>query len=244
MSRKINRIVFATQKGGVGKSTLATMLASYMYFVKDHSVVVIDADSPQHTIKKLRNRELERFKQDEAMMRAFTESGKDQIYPITECRMDHVFERPAPDRPSTFEKASHPTINADTIIIDTPGSVAIEGMGTILRNVDRVVVPLEPEEMSLVSATEFLTALGSISAKHKEAPKPIAFWNKVLWRSHQEIITAQNEAFRAAGVTVLTNYIPYSVKMKRTETRSTIFPINFRSVDLSSFMEELYQTSK
>ena len=244
MSEKINRIVLATQKGGVGKSTIATMLASYMYFVKDHSVVVIDADSPQHTIKKLRDRELARFKQDEAMMRAFTESGKSQIYPITESRMDHVFERPAPDRPSTFEKASHPKIDADTVIIDTPGSVAIEGLGNILRNVDRVIIPLEPEEMSLVSATEFLTALGSIGSNQKERPKPIAFWNKVLWRSHEELVTAQNEVFRAAGIHVLTNYIPYSVKLKRTETRSTIFPVNFRAIDLSGFMEELYQTTK
>ena len=57
-------------------------------------------------------------------------------------------------------------------------------------------------------------------------------------------MTAQNEIFRAAGIHVLTNYIPYSVKLKRTETRSTIFPVNFRSIDLSGFMEELYQTTK
>lgn len=244
MSKKINRIALANQKGGVGKSTIATMLASYMYFVHDHSVVLIDGDSPQHTTKKLRDRELARFKEDEDLMRAFAKSGRDQIYPITAAKMGHVFERPAPDQLSVFEKASHPKIAADTVIIDTPGSVAIEGLGTILKSVDRVIIPLEPEEMSMVSAAEFLTALRSISSIQQGAVKPVAFWNKVLLRSHQDFMTAQGEVLRAAGVHVLNNYIPYSVKVKRTEVRSTIFPVNFRSIDLSNFMEELYQTVK
>ena len=244
MSEKINRIAIATQKGGVGKSTIATILASYMYFVKDHGVVIIDADHPQHTIKKLRKRELERFKQDESLVKAFTSTGKGQVYPIADSRMVDVFERPTPEQASTFEKASLPQIGADTIIIDTPGSVAIEGLGTILKNVDQVIVPLEPEEMSLVSTAEFLVALGRIASDQTHRIKPIAFWNKVLLRSHADIMQTQGEVFRAAGVHVLENYIPYSVKMKRTETRSTIFPVNFRSLDLSGFMDELYSTAK
>jgi len=242
MSKQINSIAFANQKGGVGKSTLATILASYMYFRRDHGVVFIDADHPQHSTKKLRTRELARFKEDEALMKAFSETGKDQIYPIAESRMVDVFDRPAPDRPSTFEKASLPKIGADTVIIDTPGSVAIEGLGTILRNVDRVVIPLEPEEMSLMSSAEFVGALFRIASSQQQAIRPIAFWNKVTLRSHHETIDTQNKVFRAAGIHVLENYIPYSVKMKRTQTRSTIFPVDFRSLDLSAFMEELYQS--
>ena len=245
MNRSINRIVVANQKGGVGKSTFATMLASYMYFRENHQVVFIDGDYPQHSTKKLRNRELERFKQDEDLMRAFSATGKEQIYPITNSQMVHVFERPAPDQPSTFEKASHPQIGADTIIIDTPGSVAIEGLGTILQNVDSVVVPLEPEEMSLISTAEFLAALSRIGATGTNRQvRTIAFWNKVRLRSHRDMITSQNELFRKAGIHVLEHTVPYSVKMKRSETRSTIFPIDFRSFDLSAFMNELYQATQ
>ena len=240
MSRKINRIVFATQKGGVGKSTMATMLASYMYFRQNHQVVVIDADHPQHSIKKLRNREMESLKEDEDQQRAFMKSGREQVYPIANSKMVDVFQRPSPDQPSTYEKASLPAIGADTIIIDTPGSVAIEGLGTILENVDHVIVPLEPEEMILISSSEFLAALSRMKAVKERGVKPIAFWNKVRQGSHQELIDVQNEVFRAAGIHVLENHVPYSVKMKRNETRSTIFPVNFSAIDLNDFMNELY----
>ena len=240
MIKAINRIVFATQKGGVGKSTMATMLASYMYFRQHHQVVVIDADYPQHSIKKLRNREMESLRSDEDQQREFVKSGREQVYPIASSRMVDVFQRPATDQPSTYEKASLPEIGADTIIIDTPGSVAIEGLGTILENVDHVIVPLEPEEMSLISSSEFLGALSRIKAVRDRGVKPIAFWNKVRPRSHQELIDVQNEVFRAAGIHVLQHHVPYSVKMKRNETRSTIFPVNFQAIDLTHFFKELY----
>ena len=42
------------QKGGVGKSTLTTLLANIFYFQKDLSVAIIDADYPQQTIFKRR----------------------------------------------------------------------------------------------------------------------------------------------------------------------------------------------
>ena len=221
---------------------MATMLASYMYFRKDHRVVLIDADFPQHSIKKLRGREVQALAEDEETQRAFRQiSGKDQVYPIASSRMTDVFTQPSPDVPSTYMKASLPQLNTDTVIIDTPGSVAIEGLGTILENVDFVVIPLEPEEMSLVSSTEFIGALTRMEAVQRGVT-PIAFWNKVRERSHRELIDAQNEVFRSVGVHVLKNTIPYSVKLKRSDTRSTIFPVNFRSLDLNHFMEELYQT--
>ena len=240
MSKKINRIAFATQKGGAGKSTVATMLASYLYFVRNHQVVLIDADHPQHSIRRVRSLELEEFKRELAYQQEFVKTGKEQIYPITDSRMDHVFHRPAPDRPSTFEKASHPLIAADTVIIDTPGSVAVGGLRAVLENVDHIVVPLEPERMSLMSTVQFLGALQQLTASDPARNRPVAFWNKIRPASHREIMEAHTDEFERMGVRVLKNYLPYSVKMKRAETVSTIMPVDFRTLDVSPFMEELY----
>ena len=50
-------VAFATQKGGIGKSTVTALAASYLHNVQDHNVAVIDCDVPQHSIHGLRERE-------------------------------------------------------------------------------------------------------------------------------------------------------------------------------------------
>ena len=52
MDRPNNRplyLGFASQKGGVGKSTLAEVLASILYYEKDIPLVVVDCDGTQES---------------------------------------------------------------------------------------------------------------------------------------------------------------------------------------------------
>ena len=51
-------VSFANQKGGVGKSTLTVLLASYLYYELGVSVAILDCDSPQNSPGKERKREL------------------------------------------------------------------------------------------------------------------------------------------------------------------------------------------
>lgn len=39
-------VAFATQKGGIGKSTVTALAASYLHNVQGHNVAVIDCDRP------------------------------------------------------------------------------------------------------------------------------------------------------------------------------------------------------
>lgn len=41
-------IAFATQKGGIGKTTLTVLTASYLHYVKGYNVAVVDCDAPQN----------------------------------------------------------------------------------------------------------------------------------------------------------------------------------------------------
>ena len=45
-------VSFATQKGGVGKSTFTIYAASWLHYVKGLNVAVVDCDYPQHSIMK------------------------------------------------------------------------------------------------------------------------------------------------------------------------------------------------
>lgn len=234
-------IVFATQKGGVGKSTCLTLLASYLFFVQRASVVVIDADYPQHSLQHLRNVEKSQLGEDgdEEFQRQFLKYARTPVYPILSAKMAEVFDRTDPEQASPYEKASHPSVGADYVLIDTPGSLAVDGIVDLLRRVDKIVVPLEPEQMSLSSSSQFIAAVNAVVSPDERAGKLIAFWNKIRWRSHSDIVEGQNEYFRSKGVHVLDNYIPESVKLKRSDTRSTVLPINFSNLDLQDFMTEL-----
>ena len=48
---------FASQKGGVGKSTLAEVLASILYYEKGVSLFIVDCDDTQESFFKLRERD-------------------------------------------------------------------------------------------------------------------------------------------------------------------------------------------
>ena len=59
---KTRFVAFATQKGGIGKSTITALVANYFHNVKGYNVAVIDCDEPQYNLADLRDEELELIK--------------------------------------------------------------------------------------------------------------------------------------------------------------------------------------
>ena len=47
MSKETLFVAISNQKGGVGKSALSVVLASYFHFEKGLNVAIVDCDSPQ-----------------------------------------------------------------------------------------------------------------------------------------------------------------------------------------------------
>ncbi len=47
-TKEILKISFATQKGGVGKSTMTSLLASVLHYRLGYNVLIMDCDFPQH----------------------------------------------------------------------------------------------------------------------------------------------------------------------------------------------------
>ena len=60
-------VAFATQKGGVGKSTVTALVANYVHNVMGYNVAVIDCDEPQHSIAGLRDKETALIEQNDRM---------------------------------------------------------------------------------------------------------------------------------------------------------------------------------
>lgn len=51
-------IAFSSQKGGVGKSTFTAILASILHYRMGYNIAVFDADFPQHSLMKMKTRDL------------------------------------------------------------------------------------------------------------------------------------------------------------------------------------------
>ena len=58
MNKRPILVAFSNQKGGVGKSTVTAVLASYFNYVRGLKVAVVDCDYPQFSLEKLRGRDL------------------------------------------------------------------------------------------------------------------------------------------------------------------------------------------
>ena len=88
MNKEMNKetfVAFATQKGGVGKSTVTALVANYVHNVLGRNVAVIDCDEPQHSIAGLRDKETVLIEKNDSLKAVacehFRKSGR-KAFPI------------------------------------------------------------------------------------------------------------------------------------------------------------------
>lgn len=60
-------VALSNQKGGVGKSTLTILLASYFHYRKEKNVLVVDCDYPQHSIRDIREWDVKAVEKSETL---------------------------------------------------------------------------------------------------------------------------------------------------------------------------------
>ena len=90
-------IAISNQKGGVGKSTVTAVLASYFNYVRGLKVAVVDCDYPQFSLEKLRGRDLKNLEKSEYHQRLFCrqfEDGSRKAYPIVTSTPESAAEIP------------------------------------------------------------------------------------------------------------------------------------------------------
>lgn len=74
MSKQCIFIALSNQKGGVGKSTMTVLLASYFHYVRGKTVAVMDCDYPQFSIQTLRDRDVSNVEKSELSSGSFVNS--------------------------------------------------------------------------------------------------------------------------------------------------------------------------
>lgn len=132
-------IVFANQKGGVGKTTLCVMMAHWLHD-NGKKVVVYDADSQQ----TLRDRRVDDLKINPNVQPPWDVRSIDSL-----------------DIEATIHQLQEAAEFNGYVLVDAPGALIYPGLAPILQTADAVVVPFDYDYNVLKSTWKFIDAITS-----------------------------------------------------------------------------------
>lgn len=141
-------IVFANQKGGVGKTTLCILYANYLHEM-GIPVCIIDCDM-QQTIKQTRQ-----FDQDNLM-----EEDDEIPYSVQAFNIK--------DPQDVAKMIAQAKQLPGTVLIDAPGNISQEGLIPIFVGADVIITPYQYEKGCINSTSTFLKVINVLQAKHEE----------------------------------------------------------------------------
>ena len=206
MKSKNNKIiVFANQKGGVGKSTLCILLANYLsYWKKD--VCIIDTDLQQSATQQ-REQDKQTF-------------GEEEPYSIQSFEVSD---------PKTMQMLMENAQSQDGFVLfDAPGTIKDDGLAPMFVYADYIICPYEYEPKSLASTRTFIHVVNGLRRLNPQMKAQIFFVpNKVDARmgtyDEQELWRQMDEEFSKSGT--IAPPVGYRAQMKRVNTYNVPLPL-------------------
>lgn len=234
MEKKTLLVAFSTQKGGIGKSALTVLMASYFHYVKGYNVGVIDCDYPQYSTYKMRERDKEIVSKvphyKEKSYAQFKTLGK-RNYPIDKA--------PAPEAIDAAKKMIDEYIGdaPDIIFFDLPGTLNSEGIVHTLASLDYIFSPISADKMVLQSTLEFAGIINDriISTGKSRLQGLYLLWNMVDAREKSDLYKIYEEGIGELGLSVMNNFLPDTKRYRHEMSeliapifRCTLFPVDKR----------------
>ena len=178
MSKECLLVAISNQKGGVGKSALTVVLASYLHYEKDLNVAIIDCDSPQHSLVRMRERDKKAISAAEKAREAADKLAEKE-------NLDIVFV----DLPGTVQSTGvfRTIVNMDYVL--TPSIP------------DLIVM-----QSTLSFATTVLDY--AKSQKDVPLKDIIFFWNRLKKRSNTDVLKTYSQIMGELNLSVLDSTLP------------------------------------
>jgi len=229
MNKETLFIAFSTQKGGMGKTTLTVLTASYLHYVKGYNVAVIDCDYPQHSIVEMRERDVKQVTDDnyyKGLAYIQFTALKKKAYLVEESTATSAIE--------TAERLQNEN-ELDFIFFDLPGTLNTVGVVKTLASMDYIFTPISADRVVLESTLQFATTIhDNLITTGKSAIKGLhLIWNMVDGREKTELYNAYDGAIAELGLQVMKTVIPDSKRFRRELAtshrpifRSTLFPVD------------------
>ncbi|PVD52204.1 conjugal transfer protein TraA [Terrimonas sp.] len=245
-------IAFSSQKGGVGKSTFTTLVASLLHYRLGYNVAVFDCDFPQHSLMQMRARDMSSIMGNEVFKKMahkqFTSINK-KAYPVMQHRADGVLNEVA-----QFLQSS--PVAVDVVFFDLPGTVNSTGILKTLAGMHHIFTPIIADRVVMESTLIFTQVLNDVIRKQgTTAIQSInLFWNQVDGREKSALYSIYEDLINSLGIHLMRTNITDSKRFRKegeadakTVFRSTLLPADERLMKacrLDLFMEEFLRTVK
>lgn len=216
-------IAFASQKGGSGKSTLTALTASYLHYLEEVDVLVVDCDSRQYTQKDYRDHDIVVINETPALKKAFMNFYKKfnkQPYEI-------LYVTPA-DAIEKAEEYLKEDPNIKVVFFDITGTINDMDLVNLLARMHYLFVPITTDTGDMKSSIRFANkVMSEMVAPGGSSIKDIKLiWNRIPVRKKMklcELIDNYLEELHLSSLnTVLNNSVKYS-KDDGTGKRPAIF---------------------
>lgn len=251
MKKEPKYVAFSTQKGGAGKTTLTVLVASYLHYVKNYNVAVIDCDFPQHSIADLRERDFKMVDEDEfykgmAYEQITRLKGK-KFYPVVESSTEEALN----DADALCEQDEY-----DFIFFDLPGTLNNKDLVVALANMDYIIAPIAADRFVLESTLNYLIAVrDTIVNPGKSNIKGMhLLWNLVDGREKSDLYEVYEAVIRDLSFPVMKTFVPNSLRFRKEQSishkalfRSTIFPADkalVKGSNIDALTDELLEILK
>lgn len=203
-------ISILSQKGGVGKSTVTTLLANVFYFHFNVPICVIDADHPQHSIMKRRNKEKDLVSKNPRLKNAYDNIYHErEPYPIIKTKMENCVNL-IEEMKSKYR----------VIFVDVAGTINNEHFINFLNAVNHFFIPVLQDDFSSKSAVEVFQIIDLIKSHSKNFVSSHYFFNRVPANNIMRLIKSELGNSEYCMDDYLSAYSVYERSF-----RSTIFPI-------------------
>ncbi len=246
------KISLSTQKGGVGKSTLTTILASVLHYRLGYNVLIIDCDFPQHSLSKMRERDLNTVMQNpyhkKIAMKQFSTINK-KAYPIIKCKAAEATEK-------ALEYLEQASVSPDIVFFDLPGTANTSGVLTTLKSMDFIFSPITADRFVVESTLSFTKAFTKMAdLDNSESPQSIwLFWNQVDGREKTGLYDAYQQVIEELELSIMSSRITDSKRFRKESDdtlkyvfRSSLLPAETNLMKLSNleaFVEEFLKITR
>ena len=240
-------VSLATQKGGVGKSTLTAIVASLLQYRYGYNVIVVDVDYPQHSLHRMRQADLEAIKKDlrlESIVNNQISALGRGSYPILLCRADEALAK----------LDEYDLSTTDIVLFDMPGTINQPGVIELLSEINYVFIPMVADRIVMCSAIAYaVTIYNYLLPREDCAINDVhCFWTRVDGRDKNNPYYDQYGTYikqQLDGIKLMQTTIPNSLRFNKEMTasevvRSTILPptpATASALHISTFTRELIQ---
>lgn len=214
------RIGFGSQKGGVGKSTVAEILAGYLYYEKGISLLVMDCDYAQHSFYRLRERDKSAVEESPALQEKLKnyirKTGK-RSYRILKAKPEEALA--ATDK----YLVEHPSENITVVFYDLPGRSDNTELLSLALEMDYIISPIEADLQSLASSMAYALTVRDMGVmlSGSRIKQIFMLWNKVDRRVSPRIMDSYDKEISGYGLGLLKTRLPRSVKFSKEISMNT-----------------------